>query len=74
MNNNNPLWFNIIMQINLLEERKWRLIEERSNINAQIADTDHSIALLQVSGAQYNHQQIFLLVLRRNYTYQLASS
>jgi hypothetical protein len=51
MNNNNPLWFNKIAHINLLEERKQRLIEERINIDAHIAEIDHSIALLQLSGA-----------------------
>jgi hypothetical protein len=51
MNNNKPLWFNITTHINLLEEWKQRLIEERSNIDQHIAEIEHTIALLQLGGA-----------------------
>jgi hypothetical protein len=46
-NNNNPLWFNITMQINILEDRKHRLLEKRTSIDDHIAEIDHTIALLQ---------------------------
>ncbi len=35
------------MQINILEDRKHRLLEKRTSIDDHIAEIDHTIALLQ---------------------------
>lgn len=50
-NNNNPLWVNVATQINILEDRKHKLIEKRTSIDDHIAEINNTIAQLQLGSS-----------------------